>query len=292
MILFPGKQFCASNQLSMIFIKGLLSKKLPAIFFFCLSCLAVIPSLANDLEENNGLIKGKLYTSDSKAAAFVTVKLKDTKKYTITNEDGTFALRAEPGDYTIEISLLGYEPITQNLTVEKSKTVNISIQLKVSEKQLQEVVVSSYRNKFTKNMSDYVAKLPLKNLENPQVYTTITKDLLNEQLAFSVDDATKNAPGLQKMWEATSRSGDGGAYYNSRGFILQSQLRNGVAGNVAGKIDAANIESIEVIKGPSATLFGSTLTSYGGLINRVTKKPYEKFGGEISYAAGSYGSIV
>ena len=273
----------------MIFIKGLTSKKLSAIFFFCLGCLAVIPALANDIEENSGLIKGKLNTSDSKPAAFVTVKLKDTKKYTITNEDGTFALRAEPGHYTIEISLLGYEPITQNITVEKSKTVNISIQLKVSEKQLQEVVVSSYRNKFTKNMSDYVAKLPLKNLENPQVYTTITKDLLNEQLAFSVDDATKNTPGLQKMWEATSRSGDGGAYYNSRGFILQSQLRNGVAGNVAGKIDAANIESIEVIKGPSATLFGSTLTSYGGLINRVTKKPYEKFGGEISYAAGSYG---
>ncbi|MFX5574575.1 hypothetical protein ABTD77_19235, partial [Acinetobacter baumannii] len=46
---------------------------------------------------------------------------------------------------------------------------------------------------------------------------------------------------------------------------------------------------IEVIKGPSATLFGSTLTSYGGLINRVTKKPYASFGGEINYASGSYG---
>jgi iron complex outermembrane receptor protein len=107
-------------------------------------------------------------------------------------------------------------------------------------------------------------------------------------MIFSVDDAVKNAPGLQKMWEATGRGGDGGAYYNSRGFILQSQLRNGVAGNVTSRIDAANVERIEVIKGPSATLFGSTLTSYGGLINRVTKKPYEAFGGEISYATGSY----
>jgi iron complex outermembrane recepter protein len=66
-------------------------------------------------------------------------------------------------------------------------------------------------------------------------------------------------------------------------------LRNGVAGNVTSRIDAANIESIEVIKGPSATLFGSTLTSYGGLINRVTKKPHESFGGELSYSTGSYG---
>jgi iron complex outermembrane receptor protein len=107
-------------------------------------------------------------------------------------------------------------------------------------------------------------------------------------MVFSVDDATKNAPGLQTMWEATGRGGDGGAYYNSRGFVLQSQLRNGIAGNITSRIDAANIESIEVIKGPSATLFGSTLTSYGGLINRVTKKPYDKLGGEISYATGNY----
>jgi iron complex outermembrane receptor protein len=129
----------------------------------------------------------------------------------------------------------------------------------------------------------------LENLENAQVYSTITKDLLKQQMIFSVDDAVKNAPGIQKMWEATGRGGDGGAYYNSRGFILQSQLRNGIAGNVTSRVDAANIESIEVIKGPSATLFGSTLTSYGGLINRVTKKPFETFGGEISYATGSYG---
>lgn len=66
-------------------------------------------------------------------------------------------------------------------------------------------------------------------------------------------------------------------------------MRNGIAGNVSSKIDAANLERIEVIKGPSATLFGSTLTSYGGLINRVTKKPYDHFGGEVVLSAGSFG---
>ena len=124
--------------------------------------------------------------------------------------------------------------------------------------------------------------------ENPQVYSTIGADLMQEQSAFTVDDAIKNAPGLQKMWEATGRGGDGGSYYNSRGFILQSQLRNGVAGNVTNTIDGANIERIEVIKGPSATLFGSTLSSYGGLINRVTKRPYDTVDGNVSVTAGSY----
>jgi iron complex outermembrane receptor protein len=104
-----------------------------------------------------------------------------------------------------------------------------------------------------------------------------------------VDEGLRNATGLQKMWDATGRSGDGGGYYNARGFILQSQLRNGIAGTVTSRIDAANLERIEVLKGPSATLFGNTLTSYGGLINRVTKKPDDRFGGEVTYAAGNFG---
>ncbi len=254
-----------------------------------LSLLTFISAKANN-GDPSGIIKGKVITADGKAAAYVTVVVKGTRKTAITGEDGTFALRnLAAGNYEIEISMAGYETISKAVAMTDNEIISITIELKISEKQLEEVTVTSGRKKFTRPASDYVAKLPLKNLENPQVYSTITKELIKEQLVFTVDDATKNTPGLQKMWEATGRGGDGGAYYNSRGFILQSQLRNGIAGNVTSRIDAANIESIEVIKGPSATLFGSTLTSYGGLINRVTKKPYERFGGEISYATGSYG---
>jgi iron complex outermembrane receptor protein len=162
-------------------------------------------------------------------------------------------------------------------------------QLQDSIPQLQKVVVTAQVNKFTSTGSDDVLKMPLSNIENPQVYSSISKEVLADQLTFSVDDGMKNATGIQKMWDATGRSGDGGAYYNSRGFTVQSQLRNGIAGNVTSRIDAANLEKLEVLKGPSATLFGSSLTSYGGLINRVTKKPYDGFGGDIQYSGGNFG---
>jgi iron complex outermembrane receptor protein len=58
--------------------------------------------------------------------------------------------------------------------------------------------------------------MPFSNLENPQVYATVGKELLTEQLVFSVDDATRNVSGLQKMWEPTGRGGDGGSFYASR----------------------------------------------------------------------------
>jgi iron complex outermembrane receptor protein len=150
-------------------------------------------------------------------------------------------------------------------------------------------VRGSRANRFNRSGSVDVAKMPLKNLENPQVYATVGKELLTEQLVFTVDDTTRNVPGLQQMWEPTGRAGDGGSFYASRGFVVASQLRNGVAGTVTSTIDAANLEKLEVIKGPSATLFGSALTSYGGLLNRVTKRPYDTFGGELNVAAGSYG---
>ncbi|MCH5690421.1 hypothetical protein LWM68_43025 [Niabella sp. W65] len=56
-----------------------------------------------------------------------------------------------------------------------------------------------------------------------------------------------------------------------------------------GGIDPANIERIEAIKGPSGTLFGSSLISFGGLLNIVTKKPYQSFGGELNYTFGGFG---
>ncbi len=220
-------------------------------------------------EENNGIIKGKVTTSDGQPAAFVNVQVSGSRRSTLTDESGNFTLRAlAAGEYDLEISLTGFATTTQHVSVVNGLSSVVSIQLQVSAHQLQAVVVTGGRNKFARTSSDHAAKMPLKNIENAQVYTTITKELMDNQLVFSLDDAIRNAPGIQKMWEATGRSGDGGSYYNSRGFILQSQLRNGIAGNVSNKIDAANIERIEVLKGPSDTLFGSSLTSYGGLIRQ------------------------
>ena len=261
----------------------------PFIFLLCLIITPFSILHAEGDEDGTSHIRGNIITNEGTPAAGVTVILNGTKRNTLTDDDGNFQFKnVAAGKYEIVVSVVGYDSISKDVSVEEGKTITVHLQLNVSEKQLQEVVVMSNRYKLTKKQSDYVAKIPLKNLENPQVYTTITKDLLKQQMLFSVDEATRNAPGIQKMWEATSRSGDGGAYYNSRGFILQSQLRNGIAGNITGRADAANVESIEVIKGPSATLFGSALGSYGGLINRITKKPYDRLGGEISYSTGSY----
>jgi iron complex outermembrane receptor protein len=112
---------------------------------------------------------------------------------------------------------------------------------------------------------------------------------LQDQLATELNDALKNATGVSRLWESTGRGGDGSEFYTMRGFAVQPTLINGVPAYNSGVMDPANIESIDVLKGPSGALFGSPLISYGGLINVTTKRPYQIRGGQFGYQLGSYG---
>lgn len=160
-----------------------------------------------------------------------------------------------------------------------------------STKVLKEVTVEGTReNKYKKESSTTVSKMPLKDIENPQVYNSIPANLLKEQVVTNFNDALKNATGVTRLWESTGRNGDGAEYYSMRGFSVQPTMTNGLPSLTNTTVDPINIDNIEVIKGPSGTLFGSSVISYGGLINVVSKKPHQMFGGEISYNNGTYGS--
>jgi len=237
------------------------------------------------------LLRGRVTNATGTPLSGASIGVQGTGVGADTDNNGEYTLTlSQGGTYVVGVRLLGYLNQEHRVAVKAGETQTRNFILTPGDQQLDEVTVQGDRtNKFSRKSSEYVGKMPLSNLENPQVYATVGKELLTEQLVFTVDDATRNVPGLQKMWDATGRGGDGGAFYASRGFVVSSQLRNGVAGNVTSDIDAVNLEKLEVIKGPSATLFGSSLTSYGGLLNRVTKKPMDTFGGEVNVAAGSYG---
>ncbi len=154
---------------------------------------------------------------------------------------------------------------------------------------LSEVVLLGKKNIYKADTSIVVAKLPLKDIENPQVYNTITRYALRDQVVTNLNGALKNGTGVTRLWESTGRGGDGAEYYSMRGFAVQPTLVNGMASVSNGTIDPSNIESVEVIKGPSGTLYGGSIVSYGGLINITIKQPFETKGGEIGYVGGSYG---
>lgn len=241
-------------------------------------------------QSTKGTVQGKVVTAKNEPAAYVSIGLEGTTYGSATNEQGEYSFKAPAGSYKLVISYVGVERVEIPVTLTAGQTTDVpQILVKASQSQLTEVnVIANSANRFTSRVSTDAAKIPLSPLENAQSYTTITGALIKEQQIFNVDEALRNAPGIQKMWDATGRAGDGGGYFTLRGFPTQTRLRNGIAGLVTSTVDAVNVEKVEVIKGPSATLFGSTLTSFGGLINRVTKKPFESFVLEVGQSVGSY----
>ncbi|MFY0482561.1 TonB-dependent siderophore receptor [Flavobacterium sp. PLA-1-15] len=243
------------------------------------------------IAQEKGALTGSVVSSDNSPIENVTVTVNGTRFGTQTDANGKFEIKnLKTGGYVLKTSSVGFTTKETGFFISENQTTTLpAIVLNSKNETLEEVVITGNVNRYTKSESEYVSRMPIKNLENAQVYSVVTKELMKDQLVVNQDEALKNIPGLYQLWASTGRVGDGGSYFSSRGFITQSLLRNGIAGKITNNVDASNLERIESIKGPSATLFGSLLTSYGGLINRVTKKPFDNFGGEISYQSGSYG---
>ncbi|WP_311947199.1 TonB-dependent siderophore receptor [Mucilaginibacter terrae] len=105
---------------------------------------------------------------------------------------------------------------------------------------------------------------------------------MNEQIVVDFKESLRNVPGV--VPNNNPAGGTGGTF---RGFTATTTVRNGMAIQ-SYQSDPINLERVEVIKGPSGTLFGTSIVSFGGLINQVTKKPYETLGGEVNVTLGKY----
>ncbi|SDR77829.1 iron complex outermembrane recepter protein [Gillisia sp. Hel1_33_143] len=254
-----------------------------------LLCIMLTGSL---MLSQNSQVYGIVNDANMHPLSSVTVLLKGLNKGTLSNNKGEFYFYdLKDGNYTLTISYIGFKTKEISFSITNNEDLNLKpIVIYEGSEILNEVIIQGERtNKFSRKKTAYVAKLPLKDIENTQVYSTITTELLKSQLTTNFDDALKNATGVEQLWASTGRGGDGAGYYSLRGFSVQPQLVNGLPGLTNGTINPANIERIEVLKGPSATLFGNAVSSYGGLINVVTKKPYIGTGGELSFSTGSYG---
>lgn len=255
-----------------------------ALLLLLLPCVFRNQSFA---QKSLGEIKGTILTKDNVPAPDISIMIEKIKKGTISNESGNYTLsKLIPGKYILKISAVGISEKEVETIVIAGKAREENIYIDITSQQLQDVIVNAQHAKYNVTSSVTVAKMPLKNIENPQVYTTIPNALLKDQQIVDYSDALKNVPGVIMELENNTAGGS----VTSRGFPTQSFLRNGVIGIIgAGNIDVSNIENIEAIKGPSGALYGSSLISYGGLFNIITKMPFNIFKGEAGYTWGSYG---
>lgn len=253
--------------------------------------IALTLTFCGHLYSQNSEIYGKVVTSINDPISDINLKILEIDFNIRTDKQGNYAIEnLNPGTYTLSLKKLGFDAQTKTVKLTENQRLEVNFLLVEKEKLLEEVNVRGFStNNYYEDSSSTIAKLPLKNLENAQVYNSIPKKLLQDQVVTEMNDALKNATGVTRLWESTGRGGDGAEYYTMRGFSVQPTMINGVPGVNNGAIDPINIETIDVLKGPSGTLFGSPMISYGGLINITTKKPHEKLAGSFGYVVGSFG---
>jgi len=231
-----------------------------------------------------GSIRGTVLLADGESAQGVTVYLKKAGKIATTNNKGIFVIDKLPaGRDSLVITSVGTKVFAQRVDLISGQLLNMgTIHLARSFARLQTVEISGRLSRSYK--SDYSffgakTETPVKDI--PQSISSITKELIHDKMEFTLKDAVSDVAGVNQY--------SGYDEYTIRGFRSENARDiNGLRGyNTTYTSNMlVNVERIEVIKGPTATLYGNC--DPGGTINLVTKKPLDHTEAELNIFGGSW----
>jgi iron complex outermembrane receptor protein len=116
----------------------------------------------------------------------------------------------------------------------------------------------------------------------PQTIVVLTDDFLKDTSADSLADIIPLIGGVPS---AATRNEDS---FSIRGFGIQQIYVDGFRDvQEWGGGEFAQVQQLEVIKGPASNLFGNA-RGFGGIINRISKRPLARQWGEVAFTGGSY----
>jgi iron complex outermembrane receptor protein len=180
-----------------------------------------------------------------------------------TDVNGSFTLKIKPGTDTLLFKFIGYSNEKKIVEAKAGDIISLDIEMMDESRELDEVVVSA--GKFEQRLSDVTMSMQV-----------IKSALIENNNTTTIETAIQQTPGVMIMdGQASIRGGSGYSYgAGSRVLLCVDDLPmlSGSAGDA--KWDFApveNIEQIEVIKGASSALYGSS--ALNGIINIRTAYP-------------------
>ncbi len=134
---------------------------------------------------------------------------------------------------------------------------------------VEEIVVQDQRRAPYAIEKSSVGKFTESLMDTPQSITSLTKELLEDRGAMSLNDALRNVPGItlgagEFTWQGNNPTIRG---FNSRNDMFLDGMRD--YGSYYR--DPFYMETVEVLQGPSSMVFGRGST--GGVINQSSKQP-------------------
>ncbi len=223
-------------------------------------------------------LSGKVVDENKKPLAGASILVKEIKKGTSTKSDGNFSMQLKKGNYTVEVSYLGYKSITEKITLLKDE--NYLIQLKAEYSVLDEVLVSAVRV----------------NADVPVTFSNLSKkEIAKRNLGQDIPVLMNYLPNVVSSSDAGA--GVGYTYMSVRGSNGEriNVTVNGIPYNDAESHGtfwvnlgdfASSTQNLQLQRGVGTSTNGSG--AFGASINILTDAVSEEAFGEISNSFGSF----
>lgn len=234
------------------------------------------------MQISNGQVKGTISGTVSDAGtgeSLVAVNISSNKRSgTITDLNGAFSLTLGPGKHVIEFYYVGYSEQRKEIILGEGENIRLEIQLEVSRKMLDEVVVSA--GKYEQKLSEVTVSMEV-----------IKPQQLSNQNIVSLDKILEKTSGISILdGQPSIRGGSGFSYgAGSRVLMLVDDLPmiSADAGDIKWSyLPVENVNQVEVIKGSSSVLYGSS--ALNGVVNLRTRFPGSDPITEITLFGGGY----
>lgn len=228
-------------------------------------------------------IKGHIYdarTEQPLPGVNITYELKDGKRGIASDAKGYYELSIPAGGIHLTFSFVGYKPQLVPLVLNPRETMVKDIYLQTEDQLLDAAVVTAGR--FEQKISDLTVSMDV-----------LKSDQVLKQDPGDITATLKTVPGVDVVDRQPSiRGGNGWVYgVGSRTMILvdgQSALDPGSAQINWNTIPMEDIAQIEVLKGASSVLYGSS--ALNGVINIRTNRPGLSPLTNVSAYLGIYGT--
>ena len=245
-------------------------------------------SLQSFAQSSPGTLSGRIVNTEQQAVSGATVALQGSSLGTITDDNGQFTLTGiSPGTYILSVSNIGYTAHSESLRISKGKNAFLNLQLSEGKQELEEVLVSGAKQHYQVLSSSSSTRSNTPLLSTPQSVQVMSSAVLRDRQAFTLNEIAGSFTGM--------KANNGNGNFQIRGFTAYSPndasflLYNGIRGNLflwSQQPLLYNIESVELLRGPSGALFSEG--SPGGVVNFVTKKPLTEKRASVDLSLGSW----
>jgi len=218
------------------------------------------------------MVSGKVISQSSEELIGVNISVKDIPGLgASTNYSGDYQISLPNGCNDLLFQYIGYKDMTEKVCFNNSNSIRLNITLQEASEVLGTVVISA--GKFEQNLEEVTVSMDV-----------IKPSMIENKSATSLDRTMNQSPSVHVVdGQANIRSGSGWSYgAGSRVMVMVDgmPLMNGDQGGVEWQlVPMENISQIEVIKGASSVLFGSS--ALNGTINirtaYPTSEPLNKF---------------